>query len=31
MNKLTESQIEILAEYYTRLFDAWETWIFMML
>ena len=26
MNKLTESQIEILTEYYARSFDAWETW-----
>lgn len=26
MNKLTESQIEILANYYSRKFDAWEAW-----
>ena len=26
MNKLTESQIEILTNYYTRSFDEWETW-----
>ena len=26
MNKLTESQIEILTNYYTKRFDAWETW-----
>ena len=26
MNKLTETQIEILTKYYTRSFDAWEAW-----
>lgn len=26
MNKLTESQIEILANYYVGSFDAWEAW-----
>ena len=26
MNKLTESQIEILANYYSRKFDAWKAW-----
>ena len=26
MGKLTESQLDILTEYYVRSFDAWETW-----
>ena len=26
VNKLTESQIEILANYYSRKFDAWKAW-----